>query len=208
MLAEINHKMTCGLEDELTGNYFGMMRYLPFTRGLKPVLEKYLRSEDPQVGIVIAGMTEDVSAFTFWKRSELGFGEIDAYMENTGTAVGIEVKYHSDLSGENQLEREAAMLNEWSKTGDKLLIFVAPEEEAANVYQRNKGKACFRTVHLAYITWQDILLGMDAVITNTVFEEQMVEDLRQYLSGKGFASFNGFASADLPVDGGLYYEFG
>lgn len=35
MLAEINHKMTCGLEDELTGNYFGMMRYLPFTRGLK-----------------------------------------------------------------------------------------------------------------------------------------------------------------------------
>lgn len=33
MLAEINHKMTCGLEDELTGNYFGMMRYLPFTRG-------------------------------------------------------------------------------------------------------------------------------------------------------------------------------
>lgn len=208
MLAEINHKMSCGLEDELTGNFFGIMRYLPFSRGLKPVFEKYIKSDDMQVKNILADMTEDEFSFEFWKRSELGIGEIDAYMENTGKAVGIEVKYHSDLSGENQLEREAAMLEEWNKSGDKMLILVAMEEDAGNIYRRNKNKPCFQSVHLAYITWQDILLGMDAVITDTVFEEQMIEDLRQYFVEKGFVSFNGFASANIPVDGELYYEFG
>lgn len=158
LLAEINHKISCNLEDELTGNFFGIMRYLPFRRGLKPIFEKYIKSDDPQVKDIIADMNEDEFSFEFWKRSELGLGEIDAYMENTGKAVGIEVKYHSDLSGENQLEREAAMLGEWKKSGDKLLIFVATEEEAVNVYRRNRNKPCFQSVHLAYIKWQDILL--------------------------------------------------
>jgi len=208
LLAEINHKISCNLEDELTGNFFGIMRYLPFRRGLKPIFEKYIKSDDPQVKDIIADMNEDEFSFEFWKRSELGLGEIDAYMENTGNAVGIEVKYHSDLSGENQLEWEAAMLEEWKKSGDKLLIFVATEEEAVNVYRRNRNKPCFQSVHLAYITWQDILPGMDEVITNTVFEEQMVEDLRQYLVEKGFVSFHGFEAANIPVAGGLYYDFG
>lgn len=156
---------------------------------------------------IIADMTEDEFGFEFWKRSELGLGEIDAYLENAGVALGIEVKYHSDLSGENQLEREAAMLEEWNKSGSKLLLFVATEEDAVNVYQRNKEKLCFRSVHLAYITWQDILEGLDAVIVDTVFERQMIEDLRQYFVEKGFASFHGF-TVDVPVNGGLCYEFG
>lgn len=208
LLAELNHKISCESEDELTGNFFGIMRYLPFRRGLKPILEKYIKSDDLQAKGMIANMEEDVFPFEFWKSSSLGLGEIDAYMENTGMAVGIEVKYHSGLSGENQLEREAAMLEEWGKAEDKLLLLVAMEEEAGKIYQRNKNKPCFQSVHLAYITWQDILLGMDSIITENVFEEQMLEDLRQYLVAKGFESFHGFAVADIPVDGGLYYEFG
>lgn len=199
LLAEINHKIFCDQEDELTGNFFGVMRYLPFRRGLKPIFENYIKSDDQQVKKIIAEMTEDEFLFEFWKRSELGLGEIDAYMENSGKAVGIEVKYHSALSGEDQLEREAAMLEEWSKSEDKLLIFIAMEEDAGSVYRENKNKLCFQTVHLAYITWQDVLLGMDAVITETVFEEKMTEDLRQYLVEKGFVSFDGFAAADMPV---------
>lgn len=208
MLAEINHKMSCGLEDELTGNYFGVMRYLPFSRGLKPVLQKYIKSDDHHVTKLIDGMTEDEFMFRFWRRSDLGYGEIDAYMENTGISLGIEVKYHSALSGEDQLEREAAMLEEWNKSGSKLLLLVAAEEEAGKIYRRNKHKPCFESVHLAYITWQDILLGMEEIITDTVFEEQIVEDLRQYLAEKGFVSFNGFAETNVPVDIGGYYEFG
>lgn len=206
MLAEINHKTFCE-EDRLTGNFFGIMRYLPFRRGLKLVFEKYVKSEDWQVKKIIADMTEDEFLFEFWKRSGSG-GEMDAYMENAGKAVGIEVKYHSALSGEDQLEREAAMLEEWNKDGDKLLLFVAMEEDAVNVYRKNKNKLCFQSVHLAYITWQDILLGMDEVITDTVFEAKMIEDLRQYLEEKGFVSFDGFAKANIPVIGGMYYEFG
>ena len=175
---------------------------------LKPIFEKYIKSDDPQVKRIIAGMVEDEFSFIFWKRSELGLGEIDAYLKSGGTAIGIEVKYHSNLSGENQLEREAAMLEEWNKSGDKVLLFVAMEEEAGNVYRRNKDKPCFQSVHLAYLTWQDILSGLDVVIADTVFERLMVEDLRQYLTEKGFVAFQGFAAAKTLVDGGLYYEFG
>lgn len=208
MIAEIYHKMSCNLEDEITGNFFGNMRYLPFTKGLKTIFSTAIKSDDKCVNTIIADMNEDDFNFEFWKYSELGYGEIDCYLENSGVSIGIEVKYKSNLSGENQLEREAAMLNEWSKFGEKILLFVAMENDARNVYLRNKDKDCFKSVHLAYVTWQDILLCLDMIQTNDIYEERVVKDLKAYLQEKGFASFGGFGSAILPVDGGLFYEFG
>ena len=81
MIAEIKHKMVCGLEDELTGNFFGNMRYLPFSRGLKTVLSSSVRGNDPQVKKIIENIGSDDFVFEFWKRSGLGYGEIDCYME-------------------------------------------------------------------------------------------------------------------------------
>ena len=192
MIAEIKHKMSCNLEDELTGNFFGIMRYLPFTRGLKIILEQGIKSNDKRVREIISDIQDEDFLFEFWKRSELGYGEIDGYMEIAGISLGIEVKYHSDLSGEDQLERESLMLQEWAKSGEKVLLFVATEENAQNVYLANKDKDCFESVHLAYITWQDIFVGLDFVQVNSSFERKMVKDLKQYLKEKGFDSFRGF----------------
>lgn len=208
MIAEIHHKVFSNLEDELTGNFFGTMRYIPFQRGLKQIYMKYIHSLDESVhGLIRSIWTNDFD-IEFWKRSELGYGEIDCYMELDGVGIGIEVKYQSDLSGENQLEREASMLSEWCKSGEKVLILVAGESDAKEIYQRNYQKECFADVHLAYITWQDILLGLDEIETINQFEDLMVEDLKRLLTEKGFMSFGGFNDNGLVIDGGVFYDFG
>ena len=136
MIAEIHHKVFSNLEDELTGNFFGIMRYIPFQRGLKQIYMKYIHSLDESVhGLIRSIQTNDFD-IEFWKRSELGYGEIDAYMELDGVGIGIEVKYQSGLSGENQLEREVSMLSEWCKSEEKILILVAVESDAREIYQR------------------------------------------------------------------------
>ncbi len=136
MLAEIHHKFSCSLEDELTGNFFGIMRYLPFTRGIKIIFEKCLKSDNPQLQIIIGEIDKDVFSFDFWKRSELG--EIDAYMKIENVSIGIEVKYNSGLSGDNQLIREGNMLHEWEQSGSKLLLFIGKKESAEAIYRSNK----------------------------------------------------------------------
>ncbi len=208
MIAEIHHKVFSNLEDELTGNFFGVMRYIPFQRGLKQIYMRYIHSSDDIVHDLIRSIRTDDFDIEFWKRSELGYGEIDGYMELDGVGIGIEVKYHSDLSGENQLEREAAMLSEWCKTGEKILILVAGESDAKEIYLRNYQKDCFEDVYLAYITWQDILLGLDGIRTVNRFEDLMVEDLKGLLKEKGFVSFGGFTDKGLVIDGGAFYDFG
>ena len=49
MIAEIHHKLTTSLEDELTGNFFGTMRYLPFSRGLNQIFKSCAVSQDSSV---------------------------------------------------------------------------------------------------------------------------------------------------------------
>lgn len=208
MIAEIHHKVFSNLEDELTGNFFGTMRYMSFQKGLKQIFLGCIHSLDASVHSLIKSIKTDNFDIEFWKRSELGYGEIDCYMELDGIGIGIEVKYQSDLSGEDQLEREAAMLSEWRRTEEKILILVAGESNAKEIYQGNYQKKCFEDVHLAYITWEDILLGLDAIKDKNQFEALMVEDLKQLLTEKGFMSFDGFTDHGLVIDGGAFYDFG
>ena len=49
MIAEIYHKFSTDLEDVLTGDFFGAMRYMPFNRGLNQIFKNYAVSEDPQM---------------------------------------------------------------------------------------------------------------------------------------------------------------
>lgn len=208
MIAEIYHKVFSSLEDELTGNFFGTMRYIPFQRGLKQIFMRHIHSLDGSVHGLVSSIQTDEFDIEFWKRSELGYGEIDGYMELDGVGIGIEVKYQSGLSGENQLEREASMLSEWCKSGEKILILIAGENDVKEIYRRNYQKGCFADVHLAYITWQDILSGLDAVRTVNQFEDLMVGDLKGLLKEKGFMSFGGFSDKGLVIDGGAFYDFG
>ena len=71
-------------------------------------------------------------------------------------------------------------------------------ENTKAIYIENKDKRVFRDVHLAYLSWQDILLGLDQVLISSSYEKKMIEDLKMLLREKGFVSFEGF-SIDQPV---------
>lgn len=198
MIAEIYHKFSTDLEDVLTGDFFGAMRYMPFNRGLNQIFKNYAVSEDPQVTHILSNAADDDFNFEFWKRSENGLVEIDGFIPLTSVEIGIEVKYRSGLSGGDQLEKEAQVLDEWCNGKEKLLILIEEAEEAKAIYIENKDKRVFRDVHLAYLSWQDILLGLDQVLISSSYEKKMIEDLKTLLREKGFVSFEGF-SIDQPV---------
>ena len=198
MIAEIYHKFSTDLEDVLTGDFFGAMRYMPFNRGLNQIFKNYAVSEDPQVTHILSNAADDDFNFEFWKRSENGLVEIDGFIPLTSVGIGIEVKYRSGLSGGDQLEKEAQVLDEWCNGKEKLLILIGEAEEAKAIYIENKDKRVFRDVHLAYLSWQDILLGLDQVLISSSYEKKMIEDLKTLLRKKGFVSFEGF-SIDQPV---------
>ena len=198
MIAEIYHKFATDLEDVLTGDFFGAMRYMPFNRGLNQIFKNYAVSEDPQVTHILSNAADDDFNFEFWKRSENGLVEIDGFIPLTSVGIGIEVKYRSGLSGGDQLEKEAQVLDEWCNGKEKLLILIGEAEEAKAIYIENKDKRVFRDVHLAYLSWQDILLGLDQVLISSSYEKKMIEDLKTLLREKGFVSFEGF-SIDQPV---------
>ncbi len=198
MIAEIYHKFSTDLEDVLTGDFFGAMRYMPFNRGLNQIFKNYAVSEDPQVTHILSNAADDDFNFEFWKRSENGLVEIDGFIPLTSGENGIEVKYRSGLSGGDQLEKEAQVLDEWCNGKEKLLILIGEAEEAKAIYIENKDKRVFRDVHLAYLSWQDILLGLDQVLISSSYEKKMIEDLKTLLREKGFVSFEGF-SIDQPV---------
>ena len=198
MIAEIYHKFSTDLEDVLTGDFFGAMRYMPFNRGLNQIFKNYVVSEDPQVTHILSNDADDDFNFEFWKRSENGLVEIDGFIPLTSVGIGIEVKYRSGLSGGDQLEKEAQVLDEWCNGKEKLLILIGEAEEAKAIYIENKDKRVFRDVHLAYLSWQDILLGLDQVLISSSYEKKMIEDLKTLLREKGSVSFEGF-SIDQPV---------
>lgn len=198
MIAEIYHKFSTDLEDVLTGDFFGAMRYMPFNRGLNQIFKNYAVSEDPQVTHILSNAADDDFNFEFWKRSENGLVEIDGFIPLTSVGIGIEVKYRSGLSGGDQLEKEAQVLDEWCNGKEKILILIGEAEEAKAIYIENKDKRVFRDVHLAYLSWQDILLGLDQVLISSSYEKKMIEDLKTLLREKGFVSFEGF-SIDQPV---------
>ena len=171
---------------------------MPFNRGLNQIFKNYAVSEDPQVTHILSNAADDDFNFEFWKRSENGLVEIDGFIPLTSVGIGIEVKYRSGLSGGDQLEKEAQVLDEWCNGKEKLLILIGEAEEAKAIYIENKDKRVFRDVHLAYLSWQDILLGLDQVLISSSYEKKMIEDLKTLLREKGFVSFEGF-SIDQPV---------
>lgn len=72
MIAEIHHKLTTSLEDELTGNFFGTMRYLPFSRGLNQIFKSCAVSQDSSVKQILDSLLDQefdglTGLFTLWK---------------------------------------------------------------------------------------------------------------------------------------------
>lgn len=234
MIAEIKGKISNSgsnlndrLEDDLTGNVFGNLRYMSFNHGLKQILIQgiYPRS----LSKIIENIYEDEwSEFIeFWPYDKEG--EIDALINFENTIIGIEVKYlsgissddevsnSSDFEGEftigdniksiNQLSRESRIVSRVSNNKNKVLLFIADGESCREVYKNIKARNIIENdVELAYISWQSILHGLENLKINNAYEKVIVSDLKDLLIKKGFESFKDFIIEDNVEE--KWYDFG
>ena len=235
MIAEIHHKissngsnLTDRLEDNLTGDFFGAMRYIPFNQGLKPILASCIYPQD--LASVIEGINAEYwnENISFWPYDNEG--EIDVIIEFPEIIIGIEVKYLSGLSSNDdisnelitsddidqlkkescqQLARESRIISHKGVDKLKILIFIADESTSISVYNDTISRNIIANgVFLATISWQDILLSLKQNAFGNKFEQLIQSDLVNLLTGKGFEHFNSFSlEKDISVEKSLYYYY-
>jgi len=110
MIAEIYGKVSSSgsnlsdrLEDQLTGDFFGAMRYIPFDIGLKKILCSESVHPLKAREIFNECFAEDRADYiTFWPPYK--DGELDALIEMDNAVIGIEVKYRSGLSSDDDID--------------------------------------------------------------------------------------------------------
>lgn len=225
LIAEIHNKISKDgrnlsdrLEDQLTGDFLGTLRYMSFNRGLKVILKEGVFPKT--TAEVLGEIDKEDWDVWFWRRSHNGLGEIDACIEFEDFIIGIEVKLHSRLSSDddisysdltedediikestNQLNRESRMLNEWAPNKKKILLFIADEISCQNVYKNvvNDRKLLDKDITFGYLSWQSALDNLVNVEVRNSYEKLIIDDLRQLLIKKGFERFNGFVFDELTI---------
>nr|WP_263324351.1 hypothetical protein [Neobacillus sp. Marseille-Q6967] len=225
MLAEIQGKisrtgsnLTERLEDNLTGNVFGALRYLPFSAALGPVLANgvYPKAVGEEIRLIDSGFWADKVDFWPYDRE----GEMDALIDFEHMVIGIEVKYKSGLSSDdevahplveldqqeekemklsiNQLARESRIISRRGQHKKKLLLFVADRKSCREVYENILGRGIIEGgVALSYISWQDILLQLKQLQVTDPYHQVIIGDIIALLTRKGFEDFTDM-EIDLP----------
>lgn len=217
MIAEIHNKISQSgsnlsdrLEDKLTGDFFGAIRYLPFELGLKQALSSAQFNQNhihKKWQVFLDCQTGFPATLNFWHREEEG--EIDVLISLNEMIIGIEVKYLSGISSEdqdifnqdnhsqsvNQLARYSRMLERLSGSRDAYLIFLSPYEMMNCVKRTMKGRSIISpSVEFGYICWEDIYNSLKELDFKQLDKGQqfILKDLQDLLIKKGFIRFRGF----------------
>ena len=209
IIAEIKKKIRHSSEDQLTGDFFGALRYLPFDLGIKPILRE---------GVYPAGLCDCLDGVSlnkwhdnikFWPHyNHLSRKEPDIVIELEHVAILIEVKYNSPLSGDDQLTYEAELLAELFPKKEKVLLLLAPEDSAFETYAAQKGKIEERKdgVRFGYLTWQKVWAVLRQITPEDPFFKVIVRDLAELLKRKDFGRFHRFEDVE-EVDPAGYWVF-
>ena len=207
------------LEDKLTGDFFGTLRYLDFCDGLQPILCGALRisekqQEESQAAIqlienVNCTNIRDEEHIKFWPKHDRG--ELDVLLDFDNCCVGIEVKLNSGLSSDDQLIREAEILCDLAKDKEKILLFIAGHESCVSVYRAYKAVIRKQGVCFVFASWEDILQSMKDLLNGgdgskyTSGQRLMISDLVKLLTRKGFDPFlsmtNGISNESIEKGG-------
>ncbi|WP_202916250.1 hypothetical protein [Paenibacillus mesophilus] len=226
MIAEIHNKISRSgsnlsdrLEDQLTGDFFGSIRYLPFHIGLKHVLDAVRFQKADQASgrnwRKLLGSIQDYDyQMHFWFRHTEG--EIDLIMEHSDVVIGIEVKYYSGLSSDDedteeivtpeeschQLARYSRLLEDIRQGRQAYLIFLAPNNILTPVEAGIMGRSIISpNISLGFLAWQNVLEQLKSIeLTQLDAGQRMIiQDLSDLLVRKGFERFKGFLSGTQNV---------
>ena len=227
-LSQTGHNLNDRLEDNLTGNFFGTLRYIPFDLALRKILSGGVYPS--KTGDLIGKISTD-----FW-RDKIEFwpydkeGEIDALLHFDDTIIGIEVKYASGLSSDddidnsanideqsieeeqsrNQLSRESRIVSRHGAGKIKILLFIANSDSCRAVFDDvlNR-KIISNDVKLAYISWQSILVELEKLKLDNRYYQVIIDDLISLLKKKGFESFKDMnVHFAVDIDQTNFYSFG
>jgi len=214
MIAEIAGKTTREAdraEDELTGNFFGSLRYIPFNKGLKRILKSCLAPNkfDKIIDLIDAG--EWSESIHFWQQQKYE-GEPDILLDFDDVIILIEVKYNSGLSP-GQLERYEKLLNRIANGKETLIILLAREEEAGMSYDElvtDKEQSLLNVTPFGYMTWQKVYDTINTLREDgnlNQFEKLIMSDIYDLLGKKGFEGFRNFDVGGLTVDRHKVWRF-
>jgi hypothetical protein len=211
------------LEDNLTGNVFGSLRYIPFSKGIKRILlsaidEKYFDKYE---------LEEWAERIEFWPYHKKG--ELDLVIDLNLVTVAIEVKYNSKLSSDdnvsnedgnkevsvNQLARESRIVKELAEARGTIpiLLFIAKENEGKEILNNVTDRNIIEdNVVLEFISWEFICTSLESSYKNaelSYFEKVVIEDIYRLLVKKGFNRFADFKTNmdDKVVIEDKYYLF-
>ena len=210
----INSNLTERSEDELTGNFFGNLRYLPIDTGLRHILTSctYPAGLSAFDSLDAEMWPECIS---FWPREKEA--EPDVLLSFDNTVIIIEVKYLSGLSSDdeidngadncnreweasrNQLAREEKLLERLSNGREKVLILLAPEAAAHQIYTDVVNRNLLRDVRFGYITWQKVFDALHTIPISSSFERTIVGDLIALMRKKGFERFKSFDNISCAI---------
>lgn len=236
MIAEIYGKISSSgsnlhnrLEDNLTGNVFGILRYIPFEKAMKPIIANAIYPKS------IADIINKIQAhfwnenIKFWPYDEEG--ELDTLIEFDDVIIGIEVKYLSGLSSDDgidysepspwnsteqeqkasshQLSREARIISKRGSKKKKILIFIASSSSCRDVYEDTINRELIeKDVDLGYVSWQALLVELSKLKLDNEFHNLMIEDLIKLLKRKGFDQFRDMNLEDeFSIDASSYFQF-
>ena len=191
------------LEDKLTGDFFGTLRYMDFCDGLQPILCGALCKSEKQQAESQAAIQlienvnctniKDEEHIKFWPKHDRG--ELDVLLEFDNCYIGIEVKFQSGLSSDDQLIREANILCDLPKDKKKILLFIAKHESCISIYRKYKKDISKQGVHFVFASWEDILQSMKDILNGgkgskyTFGQKLMIRDLVRLLTRKDFDTF-------------------
>lgn len=166
------------------------MRYLPYAAVRRIIVNSVIPSEAS--GLLEQSLPSELSGewgrnLHFWRRFSGSQTEPDIVVELGQAIILIEVKYNSDLSGDDQLLREAELLLENYPGKRRFLILLAREESAIAIFNEQKTNIPTE-VSFGYMTWQGIFDSIRRTGTDSI----IIDDLSALLDEKGFGGFRGF----------------
>ena len=192
MLAELHGKISRSgsnlrttSEDNLTGNVFGILRYVSFNHLMKPLLLSSLCATSENTLQSVKATLKEIN-LDFWNEN-IEFwpydkeGELDVLLKFNNAVIGIEVKYNSPMSDQDedssmtttgniglskeQLPRESRIVKRFAGKRKAILILLAKKQFAkATVTDMLTCSVDGLTpqkiesdVELCYIGWEDFL---------------------------------------------------
>ena len=228
MIAEIYGKISNSgsnlnerLEDKLTGDIFGVLRYLPSEKLLLPFLRKayYVDPETKKIKrLELTFSTEP--KLVFWPKTYSGVEpdiEIKGLEATAKTKIFIEVKYKSGLSSDdelkekihpkdsnNQLVRQIRVLADESNYDKKVLVFLTedgsyPQEILDRVIKTISVNPAFSSVGLFWLSWHELKSVTSELLHYQlpVFEKRIIEDILMYCNKKGFSRYKYYSPKNI-----------